>query len=88
MNVNSVTDILVGSVGPAPVMISGTQGLWWHLDDAESIILNGWRLLRSTGAGSLAVELQHGKVTRWNVSPDLGGPKLLNEALGVTKLRD
>ena len=83
-----MAELLIGSMGPAPILVSGTEGLWWNLTDAESIVLNGWRLLRNTGAGSMAVEIQHGRVTRWNVSPDLGGPKLLNEALGVTKLRD
>ena len=83
-----MAELLIGSVGPAPIVVSGTTGLWWNLTDAESIVLNGWRLLRSTSAGSMVVELQGGRVTRFDVHPNMGGPRLLNEALGVTKLRD
>jgi hypothetical protein len=36
----------------------------------------------------MAVEIQHGRVTRYDVHPNVGGPKLLNEALSVVKLRD
>lgn len=81
-----MAELLIGSLVHAPISVSGV--LYFPLDPAESIILNGFRLIRQQGAGSLVIEFRNHKVTRWNVAPDLGGPKLLNEALGAVPLRD
>ena len=74
-------------VGTPVVTVSGVP---LHLLTPDELtVVTAWRLIRDTDGGSLHVDLQQGRVAKFDVKPNVGNVQLLNEMLaGYRKLRD
>lgn len=52
------------------------------LTDDEVKILEGYRLIREQGSGSMIFQMEKGQVIKWDVHPNLGGATVFNAVLG------
>ena len=66
-------------VGPSPVTVSGV--LLHELTKDEATVLTGYRMIRDQGSGSLIVEFIDQRVVKWDVRPNIGSARVLNEML-------
>jgi len=71
------------SIGPPATTVSGVA--LYALRPDELTVLTGYCLIRAQ-AGSMVVEFDRGGgVVRWDVRPNLGSPKTLNELVRQAK---
>ena len=70
-------------IGPAPITVSGMVLHALTMDEAT--VLTGYRMVRDQGSGSLIVEFVDQRVTKWDVRPNIGSARVLNEMMGAGK---
>lgn len=73
------------ALGPAPITISGAA--FHPLSQDELTVLTGYRLVRAQGGGSMIVEFQDWRVVKWDVRPNFGNAKVLQELFEVAQKR-
>lgn len=75
------------SGGMLCVAVEG-QGYLWELSEDEAIVLDGYRKVRDHGSGSVYLEMNQRRITKWDVRPNVGSVEQLNRILAPKPLKD